>query len=370
MPFFKCSNIKIGGIACAVPGEVVEVSSFIPVYGEDMVVKFTAMTGIKSFRRSHSKQTASDLGFSAAEHLLTHKGIDKSSIGALVFVAHSTDYRRPATACVLHKRLGLNKECAAYDINLGCSAYPYGLQAVASLMQCSDISRALLVVGETVTKISNPNDRSTAMLFGDAGAATLLEKTEGPHDIVGLLRTDGSGYRSIIVPAGGFRQLQAAHENTVVCMDGNERSLHDVHMNGPDVFNFTIQDVPRALRDFFQHTGSSVDDYDAVILHQANLFIIKQIARKLKIPLDKCPLTIDRFGNTSAGALPLTLCDAYAGKVERELRVLMAGFGVGLSWGVVAATINTSDLLPVLESDDYFAEGIITDSNEVYKSEA
>lgn len=359
MPFFRCKHIAITGIATAVPKNCVSIESFIPRFGEDGVRKFTAITGIKSFRRVHEKQTASDLGYSAADYLLSRKQIERDSIGALVFVSHLTDYRRPATACVLHNRLNLSKECAAYDINLGCSAYVYGLQTVASLMQCSDIHRALLVVAETVSRLVHSNDRSTAMLFGDAGSATLLEKNTEAPDIVGLLRTDGRGYRTIIVPAGGFRQLNAPSGATI-WPDGNEKTLFNIHMNGPDVFNFAMSDVPRAFHDFFEYTETGVTDYDSCIMHQANKFIIMQLARKLKIPSEKCPISIDRYGNTSAAALPLTLCDAWAGLEPQVLRLLLAGFGVGLSWGIVSAFVSTANIYPVIESDDYFAEGIIT----------
>ena len=167
MPFFRYKNIKISAAAAAVPTERIPVDSYCWINGAETVEKFKAMTGIQEFRRTLPHQTASDLGFVAAKRILEAQNIDRDTIGALVFVAHSTDYRRPATACVLHKRLGLSKNCAAFDISLGCSALVYGLQTVCSMMSNSDIERALLIVGETMTKMVGPKDRSVNMMFGD-----------------------------------------------------------------------------------------------------------------------------------------------------------------------------------------------------------
>lgn len=160
MPSFQFNNIKITGVATAVPTEVVKVESFANRFGADYIAKFTESTGVKEFRRTAEHQTASDLCFAAAEEIIAKKSIDRTEIELLIFIAHSVDYRRPATACVLHKRLGLQKDCAAFDINLGCSAFVYGLQTACSMMASSDISKALLLVGESLTKMVNPRDKS------------------------------------------------------------------------------------------------------------------------------------------------------------------------------------------------------------------
>ena len=358
MPFFRYSNISISGIAAAVPTERVSVDSFRVQYGDEAVDKFTSMTGIKEFRRTKEHQTASDLGYVAAEKILNEKNIDRNSIGALVFVAHSTDYRRPATACVLHKRLGLSKECAAFDIGLGCSAVAYGIQTICSMMSNSDIQFGLLIVGESLTKMVNPNDRSVNMLFGDGGAAILFEKTDKDAHINVLLKSDGNGYKAIIAPAGGFRNLNASHDD-MVWPDGNTRSLYNTYMNGTDVFSFTITDVPKSVKEFFEKTQTSPDDYDCFAFHQANQYIHKQLSKKLKTPMDKMPLCLDRYGNTSAPAPALALCDAYGEKDEGIIKTLFCCFGVGLSWGVASAEIDSKDIFPVIETDEVFEEGII-----------
>ncbi len=359
MPFFNFNHIKITGMASAVPTNVVASESFNEIIGEDAVKKFVKMTGVKQVRKTHDKQTASDLGCAAAERLLCEKNIDRNTIGAVIFAAHSTDYRRPATACVLQHRLGIkNKDCAAFDVSLGCSAFVYGVQIIGSMMETSDMRRALLIVGETMSKMVYPEDKSSNMLFGDAGSAILFEKTDGESTIKALTCSDGSGWKAIVAPAGGFRNMEASHE-PMIWADGNPRTLYNTIMDGMAVFNFTISDVPETMSDFFEKSGTTAEDYDLFALHQANKFILKQLSKKLGVPMKQVPVCIDRYGNTSAAAVPLTICDALGDEENGSHKVFMSGFGVGLSWGVVSAEINSADVLPVFETDDYFAEGII-----------
>lgn len=357
MAYFQYNNIHIVGIASAVPMQKVAVESFTDSFGKETIERFSKMTGIKEFRKTREHQTASDLGYVAAEKLIVDKGIDREEIGALVFIAHSVDYRRPATACVLHKRLSLSKDCVAFDIGLGCSATVYGLQVIGSMLTNSNINKALLITGETLTKMVNPADKSVAMLFGDGGSAILLEKKEdSPMDI--LLRTDGNGYNAIIAAAGGYRNMNVPRKDEL-WPDGNIRNLYNTYMNGTDVFSFTITEVPAAIRDFIERTGVGTDEYDCFAFHQANQYILKQLAKKFKIPLEKMPLCIDRYGNTSAPAVTMALCDRY-GYVRGELiKTMFCCFGVGLSWGVASALINTDDIYPIIETDEIFEEGII-----------
>lgn len=367
MAFFKFNNIKISGVAAAIPTERVEVKSFADCFGDEYVAKFSESTGVKEFRRTKEHQTASDLCYVAANKIIEEKKLNRDEIGLLIFVAHSTDYRRPATACVLHKRLQLSKDCAAFDIALGCSAFVYGLQTAASMMANSDVSKALLLVGESLTKMVNPKDKSVAMLFGDGGAAVLLEKTDESQRIEGILKTDGSGYRAIIAPAGGFRNLNAS-TNDFTWPDGNVRNLYNTTMQGEDVFAFTISAVPRTIKEFFEKSNTTVADYDCLAFHQANQFIHKMLCKKLKADIEKMPICLDRFGNPSAPAIPMVICDKYGvDEANRDIKMLMCGFGVGLSWGVCTATINTNDVYPIIETDEFFDEGIINSPEDFLK---
>ena len=368
MAFFKFINISVAGVACSVPKNEVKTETYKSLFGDEEVEKFMEMTGVRSTHRTLEHQTCSDLGYHAARELLSKKGVSPEEVGALIFSSHSPDYRRPSTAFVLQYRLGLPKEAVCYDISLGCSSLVVGMQTMASILTTSDIKYGLLFVGDTAGKSVYPEDRSSAMLFGEAGAVMLLEKTANPKDeINALIRSDGSGYRYMIVPGGGYRNLHASEE-VVMCEDGNPRTLMNSFIQGTSVFTFTIFDVPRLIKDFFAKTGTTPDDFDCFGFHQANLYILKQIAKKTKIDFERMPITLDRYGNTSGASAIVSLCDRYGNeKDDKKIKVMACGFGIGISLGATSFEINTRDILPIFEDDAIFEEGLITDPNQLYE---
>lgn len=358
MSFYKNKGIRIAGMSCAVPDNRVTVESFSSIFGTEIPAKFSAGTGIKAMYKALPEQTASDLATAAAEDLLNKIHINNTDIGLMILVTQSPDYRRPSSASIVQKRLNLPIDCSCMEINLGCSGFIYGLQTAMSLMSASDIKYGLLLMGETASKLVDPHDKSIVMMYGDAGAAVLLERSDDSAEVTTLLRSDGSRYRSIILPAGGFRDMNPSHER-FMCSDGIERSLYDIYMDGTSVFSFSITDVPKALTDYLEYTGTSVSDYDVFVFHQANEFIIKQIMRKLKLQKEAVPISLDRYGNTGGISVPLTLCDAFGGQSGKK-RVLMAGFGIGLSWGVFSIEIDMDKVFQVKKTADYYKEGKIT----------
>lgn len=357
MAFFHFNGIKIAGVATAVPAEKVKTEDFIHEFGQKHIQKFIRTTGVKERHIVSKYQTASDLGYVAAVDLMKRKQIVPEEIGALVFASHGPDYRRPATSCVLQKRLGLSGECACMDINLGCSAFVYATQVVCSMMSNSDIEKAILIVGDTNSKITYPKDESMVLLTGDAGSAILFEKS-GESAIAAELLSDGEDYKTVIVPAGGMRCLDADTE-PIVFQDGNERTLYHLFMDGFGVFQYTIHEVPAAIRTFLEKEGTVLSNYDYYFMHQANKYILQQLSKRLKMEPDKMPLSIDRFGNTSSASIPLTLCDTFGDVKEKKFSAIMSGFGVGLSCGVMSAELNAADIFPIIETDEYYAEGII-----------
>lgn len=367
MAFFNFKNIRVAGVACAVPTNEVKTETYKPLFGDEEVEKFMEMTGVRASHRTTEHQTCSDLGYKAASELLAKKQIDPNEIGALIFASHSPDYRRPSTAFVLQYRLGIPKEAVCYDISLGCSSLVVGMQTIASIMNTSDIKKALLFVGDTAGKSVYPEDRSSAMLFGEAGAVMLLEKTDDENDqINALVRSDGTGFKYMIVPGGGYRNLHASEE-VVMCEDGNPRTLMNSFIQGTSVFTFTIFDVPRLIKDFFAQTETAPDNYDCFAFHQANLYILKQIAKKTKIDFEKMPITLDRYGNTSGASAIVSLCDKYGESNEsKTIKVMACGFGIGISLGATSFEINTDDILPIYEDDQVFEEGLITNPNQLY----
>ncbi len=355
------SNIKIAAVATAVPkNKEVLSEKYNNIFGEKNVTKFSKSTGIYERHISLEEQTASDLAFVAAEKIIKEKQIDRNEIGICIFVIQTPDYRLPATACALHKRLGLSKDCLAFDINLGCSGWVYGLQVICSLLQNVPCKYGLLLVGDTPNKVIAPMDHTLAMLFGDSGVATLFEKAITPDPIQVACRTDGNGFKAIIIPSGAYRNRFAPSER-VLQADGIVRSDYDECMNGLEVFSFSITEVPEIITQFLNLYKFDKGSFDCYAFHQANIFILKQLIKKLKLDKKKMPISIDRFGNNSVSSIPLTLCDCYGNSDEDTIKnVLACGFGVGLSWGVAAFKINTADIYPIIETDDYYKEGKVS----------
>ena len=338
-------NVEIKAIACAVPDHLVNNEDYNKVFGEESVRKFINMTGVKQRRVAYDAQCASDLCFVAARSVMEKLSWEPSSIDALIMITQTPDFAVPATACVLQHRLGLSEDCIAFDINLGCSAYVYGLWQAATIVASQDLHRVLLLVGDTSNFGINQNDSATAMIFGDGGSATALEKSEG-KEIKYFLKTKGSGFKAIMVPAGHAR----TRNQTIT-----DSSAYDLAMNGADVFNFTITDVPRAWNSFISEYSLNKDDIDLFVFHQANLYILKHLTKKLGLPAEKVPVSIDRFGNTSGESIPLTLVDTLGGnQSEDNIKILLCGYGVGLSYGGIYTEINKSACLPMIYTNYYY----------------
>lgn len=349
------SNISIKGISCAVPDNIVKTEDYYDRFGPEVVDKFIKMTGVNSRYIASHKQCVSDLCYTAAKRLLSQLKWDPGSVDIIVFISSTPDYRLPPTACVLQYRLGLSRDCIAFDVNLGCSAYIYGIWLLSMILNNSGRSRALLLVGNQNNVYIDPNDRATAMLFGDAGSATAIEKQEG-GTIRYSLRNDGAGFKHIIVPAGCARN-RGCSEDAYLHDDGTIRSDYKYYLNGTEVFNFTITEVPEIISHLMGTFRISDDDVDMYVLHQANKFIIKRIASKLKLPMEKVPINIDKFGNTSGASIPLTLVDKVNEIDKDNIRLILCGFGVGLSWGAMYLCIDKSVCLPLIYSNDYFTGG-------------
>jgi 3-oxoacyl-[acyl-carrier-protein] synthase III len=342
------NNVEIKGIACAVPDRIKRSEEYNEVFGEENVQKFVNMTGIRERHVALDEQCTSDLCYAAAKNLMGKLDWDPSTIDALILITQTPDYAVPATACVLQYRLGLGEDCMAFDINLGCSAYVYGLWLAATMVSSGNMNRVLLLVGDTSNYGINPNDSATAMIFGDGGTATALEKTEGKN-LKYFLKTKGSGYKYIIVPAGHARSRSRIN---------TEASEYELSMNGSEVFTFTITDVPRTINSFMSQYNIDKNDVDMYVFHQANLFILKHLAKKLHIPMEKMAVSIDRYGNTSGESIPLTLVDAFGAEESKEtIRLLLCGFGIGLSWGGIYLEMDKSVCLPMIYTNEYFQGG-------------
>ncbi len=352
------NNIKIAGISCALPTKrIVNIEEYSERFGEETIRKNSELTGIYESYVTSKYQTVSDLCYEASVWLLGEKSIDSKTIDVLIFCSYNRDYVGPSTAYVLQHRLAMKPDCIVFDIPIGCSGFVYGLHVISSILSSSTASRGLLLIGDSTSKFSSPMDKNR-MMFGDAGAAVLVEKSENQHIMRAAFRNDGNRYRAIITPAGGDRKVEGASRERVMQADGNIRSDYDTTMNGMEVFNFAITDVPKLILEFMKHYSYTSNDFDYLLLHQANLFIMKHLAKKVKFPMEKVPISLDRYGNSSGTTIPVTICDAFAGKEPRHIHALMSGFGVGLSWGVSTLDFDTADVLPIFHTDEYYKEAV------------
>jgi 3-oxoacyl-[acyl-carrier-protein] synthase-3 len=348
-------GVRLAGIASAAPDQVADLAGSIQAFGGEEVEKILSSTGTR--RRRLAEQTpprmcVSDLCTVAVPRLLQDLGWDRDSVDALIFVSQSPDYRLPATACILQVRLGLSKNCAAFDVNLGCSGYVYGLWLAGSMIASRTIRRALVMVGD-INPFFSPRDRSTALLFGDAAAVTALEYSADAEPMWFVLGTDGRGYKNLIIPAGAYR-IPPSEQTRIrkEAENGNIRGMEDLFMNGSEIFAFTLREVPGMIRSVLQKANWSTEVTDAFVFHQANEFMLNHLAKRMKIPSEKVPLSLGEYGNTSSASIPLTISHCLRSRISSEpMNLVMAGFGVGLSWGAVAARCGPIVAPPVIEVD-------------------
>lgn len=332
---------SIKGIASAVPIATEGIDALAKSFGEEEARKIAKSTGVTTRHIVKPGQCTSDLCFAATQKLLAELKWPKESVDALVFVSQTFDYIQPATSCCLHGRLGLPKSCAAFDIALGCSGYVYGLLAASNLIT-SGCERVLLLVGETCsTNHVSPLDLGNRLLFGDAGTATAL--AADPNGKMHFrLGTDGTGYSFLIIPAGGSR-MPRTPETAIRTQreDGTIRSDEDGYMNGPEVFGFTLREVPSLISGILNAAGWTTQEVDAFVMHQANKFMLDHLSKRLKLPPEKVPLSLGDFGNTSSASIPLTITHRLREDLRiNKRKVVMAGFGIGLSWGAVATELG------------------------------
>ncbi len=333
-------GVRLAGVASAVPAHCRAVAAEAGIFGADEVARVSQASGVSNRHVVNNGICASDLCLPCAERVLAELGWERESIGLLLFVSQTPDYILPATACTLHARLGLSRACAAFDVALGCSGYTYGLWLASSLLAAGAGKRALVLVGDTISRLTSPHDRSVALLFGDAGTATALESEPGAPPLFFALGTDGSGAEHLMVPAGGFRHPRTGFTPVrTVRENGNVRSDEDVFMNGGEIFAFTIKTVPAVIQSALQSAGWAPADVDAFVFHQANRFMLQHLAKRLRIPDSKLVLTLEDFGNTSSASIPLSMTVGLRERLSSTpLRLVLAGFGVGFSWGSMAVT--------------------------------
>lgn len=310
-----------------------EIETYFPekkVTNEDLQKEFPEWSpekifnkvGVKQRYTASAEETVLELAVKASEKLL--KKIDKNEIDFILFCTQSPDYHLPTTACILQDRLGLRKNIGALDFNLGCSGFVYGLSIAKGLIATGAAQNILLVTAETYTKYLRKSDKSNRTIFGDGAAATLIQKDENKENFQFILGTDGSGYDNLIVRNGGGRNRINKEDEAGNCL----------YMNGQNIFIFTIEKIPVLVKEILEKNNLTENDVDYYVFHQANAHILRRQREILDIPEERFYINLEKYGNTVSSTIPIALKDALeTGKVKRGQKIMLIGFGVGLSWG-------------------------------------
>ncbi len=343
----KIDNVSIKGISTVVPRTELNLLDDKALYGGDekQLKRVMKSSGFHKRRVVDKNTTSADLCQKAAEILFNNMNISPNTIDGIVFVTQTPDYYMPATACLLQHKLKIKNASFAFDINQGCAGYTYGLYVASALIN-TGIKRVLLLVGDTSSKYTDMfREHNSAPIFGDAGSATLLEFDSNAKSMFFDIGTDGSNFDCIISENGGFRNPVKQED---FYADGTYK--YKAKMDGMRVMEFTLDRVPDSIENVLEFSNTSKEDIDYFVFHQANKFILENIAMNTDIPTEKMPTeTLSKYGNQSCTSIPCAISDMLKdGIMNKKLKLLLSGFGIGLSW-----------ISCVLETNKIYCSGII-----------
>ena len=326
-------NVFIKGISYYLPEKILTNEDLVKEFPEWSVEKVALKIGIRQRHIAAENETAADMAVAAGTKLIDEYIIDKNSIDFILLCTQSPDYFFPTSACLIQERLGLRTNIGALDFNQGCSGFIYGLSLAKGLICAGIAKNVLLLTSETYSKYIHVKDKGNRTIFGDAAAAALVSADGFAKLMDFSLGTDGRGAKNLIVETGGLRCLSP--RNTVTWDEGgNPLSPDHLFMNGTEILNFTLETVPVLINDILSKNGLSQDDIDLFVLHQANRYIMEFLRKKLKIDPEKFYYYIENVGNTVSSTIPIAIKEGMKdGSISSEKKVLLAGFGVGYSWG-------------------------------------
>ncbi len=342
---------SICGLAAMLPKKRLAMEELLHSYGEKMVRRIKKATGIEELRIAPSEMTASDYCVEATKHLFESGGFQFADVDGIVFVSQSPDYLMPHTSAILQHRLGIPTSSIAMDLNFGCAGYVYGLFQAMMLIETGFCNNVLFCSGDTMSRHVHPRDKALRMVIGDGGTATLLSRDETASPSAFSFFTDGGGATSLMIPAGGARNpcqsgvTDIAQEDE----DGNTRSAENLYMDGTAIMNFALSIAPQMMDAVLNQMVWEKEEVDLFALHQANAFMVRYIAKKMKLPPDKVPVDVANTGNTSSASIPLMLCNLYAGENEALKKVIACGFGTGLSCAAGALDFSRALICPTGE---------------------
>lgn len=333
MPVFTVPNIKLSGLSACIPKNTEDNLELNLLSAPDREA-FVNTVGIRFRKVAEAGVTASDLCITAANQLLQDLNWSREEIKVLVFVTQTPDYQIPNTSSLIQEKLGLSKNCIAFDVNLGCSGYVYGLSIVGSILQNMPGAKALLLVGDISTQTISMADKSTAPIFSDAGTTTALEFSLN-HNIDFNLQTDGKEYDNIIIEDGGWRnRVSEKSFKAEEYAPGIVRNNLQMKLDGVKIFNFALREIAPNINTLLSEKQIDKEGIDYFVFHQANKLMIESVRKKLKVEPDKVPYSLHNYGNTSSASVPLTMLTQLSEALTTQrVKLLLSGFGVGLSWG-------------------------------------
>lgn len=345
MALVKFNNIGIKALSATVPQNVVKTRSLTDYYTPEAIEKFIEATGIEERRLVQKDQCASDLCYKSACQIFDETDIKREDIDALFFVSQTPDYKSPGTSIILQDKLGLKKSTLVYDVNMSCSGFIHGMLMAYSFLQSPSFNNVMVMVGDTLSKITSVQDKGTGMLLGDAGICCVIGKGEQFGESFFSMNTDGANIQSVILPAGGSR-IPSSEETLKMkeYEDGSIRSLEHVIMVGPDVFSFAISELPRDIKRLLEYAGKSIDNVDKYAFHQANDFMTNYIVKKAKANPDKLLHSIQKYGNTAGTSIPLCMVHNRE-EIKTNDEILMNAIGAGFAYGTVLINIADCKIL-------------------------
>lgn len=328
-------KFRIEQIEYYLPGHPVSNAALEEKNPEWQMDKVESKTGVYNRHFAAADETAFDLAVKACDKLFVSKIIDPKEIDGVIFCTQSPDYIMPSNAFLIHEHYNMRSAALAFDYNLACSGYVYGLAITSSLLNSGFTKNIILITADTYSRFINPNDRSTMSLFGDAAAVTLLRKDDSGSELIDIImETSGKDYRSFYIPAGGCRipfnkETRKEEEDS----SGNIRSKEDIYMNGFGVWKFIASVVPGQIEDLLARNNISKNDINCFFFHQASKMTLDSLVKSLDIPPEKVFSNLANIGNTVSASIPIAIKDAMEqGKIHRGDLLLLSGFGVGLSW--------------------------------------
>lgn len=349
MAVMRFKNVGMTAIAGCVPAKVVSNNDLGYMMSDEAIDRVIKSTGIIERRIADKDICSSDLCVKAAQKLIEDNNIDPNSIDLLLFTTLTPDFITPPTTPIIQKRLGLPNTTACIDMAFACSGFVYSLGVAYSFVSSMGVNRALVLVGETMSKFTSDKDKVNWPLYGDAGTAFLVEKGDFGESIFELT-ADGVGQDFVKVPFGGFRNpVSAENLEMKEREDGNFRRDIDITMDGMETFNHAITAIPKQVKTLMKDAEITVDDIDYLVSHQANKMMIDFITKKLKIPTEKVPFCLQKYGNTSCASIPITIVSELCGKMDGEKRVLFSAIGAGWSFGTAYMTLKDLKVSPIIE---------------------